>query len=77
MITSQMVGPVAILDRAQKAIITEILVVTPERGIELAAALTKLYHAEDYLLHVRCHPLGGRCIYSDLVPRAINQMVQK
>lgn len=62
MITSQMVGPVAILDRAQKAIIADLLVADTDslRVHYLADALRTLYHAEDYLLNVRCHPLGGR-----------------
>lgn len=53
MITSQMVGPVAILDRAQKEIIAQLVARTSPNVVESANALIMLYHAEDYLLHKR------------------------
>jgi hypothetical protein len=50
MITSQMVGPIAILDRAQKAIIMDLVDGTKPNALELADALKFLYRVEDYIM---------------------------
>lgn len=56
MINTQMIGPIAILDHAQKAIITELIDRRDNGGRDftvLADALVLLYHAEDYLFGKR------------------------